>query len=311
MHRIKRGAEWRTSLRPLRCRWRWLGQACMSSSSEQGPHEPDDLLCANQAAAAVARVETVVAAALDVVAARWDHRGLNGIKRTVVKGLRLGMPHSLAVDQLPAVLDGDGVTRQAPDHLEEGLTTQPRVVLLRIACKGEQDVVATVQCWRRRLCPGHPIGHTVRQAGRPVEDNGQARGGIQEQPDIGQRPDGEHGEVEVPAATHVGQLLVTGLPGLAIVAHVPGHGRRDADDLQSHGMPTFWRNRAVRSTVWGVGPATAPLSTTRHEQSRGNSSRAMGRRWAKARTISMAFCRYTSATSTMPMRSAGRTTVRS
>ena len=116
------------------------------------------------------------------------------------------------------------------------------LLLLCIASEGEQDVVTTVQGGRNSLFPAHAIGDTVGQAGRPVEDNGQAWGGIQEQPDVGQRPDGEHRKVEIPAATHVGQLVAKGLPGLAIAAHMPGHGRRDADDLQGHGIPTFWRN---------------------------------------------------------------------
>lgn len=76
--------------------------------------------------------------------------------------------------------------------------------------------------------------------------------------DIGQAPDGDDRQVEVPAlagmAQEVGNPTEDALP-------VAGACCRYGDCLLKriavHGAVTFLRSVAVRSTVFGVGPATA------------------------------------------------------
>ena len=133
-------------------------------------------------------------------------------------------------------------------------------------------------------------GNAIRQARCPVEKDRHARCRIDEEADIGQAPDGDDRQVEVPALAGMAQEV--GNPpedAPPTAGSCGGKGFRLLKRIAVHGAVTFLRSTAVRSTVFGVGPATAALRTTRQPHSRGSSSRATGRRWAKVRRHEQGF----------------------
>ena len=154
------------------------------------PHlmgDADDLLSANQAVHAIARIEAIGVGSLNVVAAGGDRAGCDRFERLARAGARFGEADGGRIDEHVLAIDPDRIAGQARDAFEEPLAFQVRADLAALEAKHDQ-----IAALDRRAALEHR--QHVGQARREIEQQMLITGSEYERND----------QVQLPALSQLG-----------------------------------------------------------------------------------------------------------